>query len=140
MNQILTRINNNIEQGLFKRGYTQPDIRALVKTQIYVAVISSISLALIIRSSMVLDYIAGTALATLNFLALASIIQQIILVQKTAVTALLVSFYGRLALSAIILYLLIAWAHASVPALLSGLSTVVVSIFIGGAIHYLGKK
>ncbi len=86
------------------------------------------------------DYFAGAALATLNFLALARIIQELVYLRRGAVSVQLFSFYGRLILTAGVLFVLIAYAGSSVTALLVGLSTVLINILLWGLSQLLGKK
>jgi hypothetical protein len=75
-------------------------------------------------------FAAGALLATVNFFFLAKVIQEIVHVQRGAVAALLFGFYLRLILTGVALFLLIAWGEVSAVALLAGLTTVVVAIFV----------
>jgi len=86
------------------------------------------------------DYFAGVVLATVNFLALARIIQELVYLRKGAVSVQLFSFYCRLIITAGVLFLLISYAKSSVPALLVGLSTVLINILLWGMSQLLGKK
>lgn len=86
------------------------------------------------------DYFAGVVLATVNFLALARIIQELVCLHKGAVSVQLFSFYCRLIITAGVLFLLISYAKSSVPALLVGLSTVLINILLWGMSQLLGKK
>jgi hypothetical protein len=85
------------------------------------------------------DFCIGTVLGTLNFLALARFIQELVFLRRRAVLSLLVSFYVRLLLTGGALYgVLILW-HASVAMVLMGLGTVLVNILLWGIVHFLGR-
>ena len=81
----------------------------------------------------------GVLLGTMNFLALGKIVQELIFMQKGAVLIQLFSFYGRLVLTALAFYLLIAFTGASAIMLLLGMSTVVLNILLWGMAQFLGK-
>ncbi|HKK32254.1 MAG TPA: ATP synthase subunit I [Desulfomicrobiaceae bacterium] len=117
-----------------------PEVRRLVQNQVYLALLCLPLLGGWKWFPWGGDLAVGVLLGTLNFYALATFVQQLVLVQKGAVTAQLISFYGRLFLTAAVLYGLIVWNQSSVTALLVGLSSVIVNILIWGAFHYLGKK
>jgi hypothetical protein len=117
-----------------------PEVRRLVQNQIYISLLCLPLFGTWKWFPWGGDLAAGVLLGTLNFYALANVVQQLVLVQKGAVTAQLISFYGRLILTALALFGLIVWKHSSVTALLVGLSSVIANILIWGAFHYLGKK
>lgn len=76
------------------------------------------------------DFAAGALLATWNFYFLSGFVHRVLDKQRANVTGMLFRFYGRLILTGIALYALIALAGSSVIALLAGLSTVVVTVLI----------
>ena len=117
-----------------------PEVRQLILNQLYLAAASMPFLGFWGKTGWIFDLAAGVVLGTLNFYALAKVVQELVMVQKGAVTAQLISFYGRLFLTAIALYVLIVLNRSSVAALLVGLSSVIANILIWGAVHYLGKK
>lgn len=84
-------------------------------------------------------FVAGAALGTLNFLALARMLQELVYMHKGAVAVQMFSFYSRLLLTAGALYALIVMAHVSIGWLLAGISTVLINILLWGMIHLLGK-
>jgi predicted membrane channel-forming protein YqfA (hemolysin III family) len=88
-----------------------------------------------------LGFFAGAAIITLNFYALARVAPGLAQLAKGAVAPLLFQFYGRLILTGVLLYLLIAWLHVSVIALLAGLSTVIVNALLWATLFYIiGRK
>lgn len=133
-------IHRKVERGLYKRGFRVPEVRQLIRNQLYLAAVSIPLLGLWNVVGWAADFSAGVLLGTLNFYALAKVVQELVLVQKGAVTAQLISFYGRLFVTSVALYVLIVLNHSSVVSLLVGLSSVIANILIWGAFHYLGKK
>jgi hypothetical protein len=85
------------------------------------------------------DFAAGVLLGTINFLALARIIQELVYVQKGAVAVQMFSFYGRLALTAAVFYVLVVMQGSSAAWLLVGFSTVLINILLWGMTQILGK-
>ncbi|UIJ37282.1 ATP synthase subunit I [Desulfobaculum bizertense] len=134
-------MNETFEARLYHMGYVLPDVRALVRNQFYLTGLSFlVAVATGWMLPFVWDFCAGAVLMTLNFSSLAKFVQHLIHRQKGAVVQLLVSFYGRLLLTGLALYALIAWGNANVVSLLAGLSTVVVTILIWGAAQVIGKN
>lgn len=120
-----------IERFLRRRGYTHPDVRRLVALQIVLAAVAS-ALALAVCGAgscgnLGWSVAAGALLATVNFASLARFAQHLPYVQQGAVAALLIRFYGRLALTGLALAGCIILGRASVAGLLAGLSTVLVT-------------
>ncbi|MGM0645757.1 MAG: ATP synthase subunit I [Thermodesulfobacteriota bacterium] len=112
----------------------------LVRNQIYVAGASCLFVLVIAQGQRwALDFLAGAILITANFYFLARFLTELVHMRKGAVTALLTGFYIRLAILAIVLFVLIVIAKASVPALLAGLSTAVANIFLWGAGKMVGR-
>jgi hypothetical protein len=134
---MLKILQTRIERQLYKRGFHVPDVRKMAGQQMELMLLSVLALPL---GRLGFDYFAGVALATLNFLALARIIQELVYLRKGAVSVQLFSFYGRLILTAGVLFVLIAYAGSSVSALLVGLSTVLINILLWGLSQLLGKK
>ena len=85
------------------------------------------------------DFFSGVFLGTINFLALAKVIQELVYLQRGAIGINLFSFYGRMMLTAFLFYVLIALKKASVVALLLGVSTVLINILLWGTVYFLGK-
>lgn len=125
-----------IEKWLYFRGFQVPEVRKLAANQVC---ITMVSLLAVVFGSTGVDFFLGVVLGSLNFLALAKVIQELVYLQKGAVGINLLSFYGRLVLTALIFYVLIVVKKASVVALLLGLSTVLMNILLWGLGHFFGK-
>jgi len=139
----LAGIHQRVETFLYKRGFKAPEIRQLVRNQLYILAVSCFAaVGLGWFSPEFLYFAMGTLLVTFNFYSLAKFVQQLVLFKSTrkAVVELLLRFYGRLFLSGLFLCVLIAWVGVSAVALLAGLSTVVVTIFLWGGSRFIGQK
>lgn len=126
-----------IEKFLFRNGFHVQDVRRIAVYQVEIMLASLLALPL---GASGLAFVLGTALGSLNFLALARVLQEVVYLRRGAVAVQLFSFYGRLAITAAALFVLIAYAKTPVSALLFGLSTVLVSILLWGMTQFLGKK
>lgn len=126
-----------IERQLYKKGFHVPGVRKMAAQQIAILLLSVLALSFGRHG---VDFFIGAVLATVNFLTLARIVQELVCLQKGAVSVQLLSFYGRLILTASVLFLLIVYAKSSVVALLAGLSTVLINILLWGMSQFLGKK
>lgn len=133
---MLQRIQKTIERWLYGRGFHVPEVRKMALYQICILLGSLPALML---GDMGLDFIAGVVLGSMNFLAMGKVIQEVVYLQKGAVAVQLFSFYGRLVLTALALYLLIVVKGASVPWVLLGVSTVLINILLWGMSQFLGK-
>lgn len=129
-------IQKRIEHGLYARGFYVPDVRTMARHQILILLLA---LPAAFLGGAGQAFAAGTALGTINFLALGKVLQELVFMQKGALPIQLFSFYGRLALTALALYLLIVFAGASGVWLLLGLSTVLANILLWGMSQILGK-
>jgi len=125
-----------IEQYLYRKGFHVPEVRTLASQQVVLLIYSILALSF---GRLGADYFSGVVLGTVNFLALARIIQELVYLRKGAVPVQLFSFYGRLILTAGVLFVLIVYAGSSVSALLIGLSTVLINILLWGMSQFLGK-
>ena len=123
-------------RSLYDWGFHVPEVRGLALRQIYM-LMATVPCALMGKTG--LDIAVGVLLGTMNFLALGKIVQELIFMQKGAVLIQLFSFYGRLVLTALAFYLLIAFTGASAIMLLLGMSTVVLNILLWGMAQFLGK-
>ncbi len=126
-----------IEQYLYRKGFHVPEVRTLASQQVVLLIYSMLALPF---GRLGADYFSGVVLGTVNFLALARIIQELVYLRKGAVPVQLFSFYGRLILTAGVLFVLIVYAGSSASALLIGLSTVLINILLWGISQRLGKK
>ena len=129
-------MRRKIERRLYDWGFHVPEVRGLALHQIYM-LMATVPCALMGKTG--LDIAVGVLLGTMNFLALGKIVQELIFMQKGAVLIQLFSFYGRLVLTALAFYLLIAFTGASAIMLLLGMSTVVLNILLWGMAQFLGK-
>lgn len=131
----------SVEGILRSLGYTQPEVRRLVALQVLVALSCCVA-ALVTGglSAFMWSLAAGALLATVNFASLARFAQHLPYVQGGAVTALLIRFYGRLALTGLALFGLIVCGGASITGLLLGLSTVLVTAMFWGLARFGGNN
>lgn len=125
-----------IERLLYRWGYFVPEVRRMVAAQMVIALLA---VGLLPFGSWGIGFCAGVVLATINFLALAKVIQELVFVRRGAVAALLMGFYVRLLLTAAALYVLIVSWQVSVVMLLAGVSTVVLNILLWGIVHCVGR-
>lgn len=137
---MIQRIRHKLDKFLYKRGVHLYEIRRLLRTQLFVALILSLSFLFIFRDLWAIHFFAAAVLATINFYVLAQLIQKLVFVSKNAIISLLLSFYARLAGLGIALYAMLIWAHFSLVAVLAGLSTTLVSIMLWGAVFYIEQK
>jgi len=138
-----TGMGRAIEGFLYRRGFRVAGARRLVVIQAAIAACScAAGLGLGWAWPPALHFAVGSLLATVNFYFLAKFTQRLLGGGDTfgAVPRQLLRFYGRLALTAAALYVLIVHAGFSVAALLAGLSTVVVTMLIWGAAQVAGKN
>lgn len=133
---MLRKILRKIEHRLYAWGFHVPEVRKLALFQICIALAS---LPCVFLGKVGVDFMLGTLLGSINFLALAKVVQELVFLQKNAILVQLFSFYGRLILTAVAFYLLIVFTNASVIALLLGISTVVLNILLWGVTQFLGK-
>lgn len=116
----------SIDRWLYAKGFTQPEVRRLMRGQLLIAFFGSCAAVLVtLGSAWGLAFAAGAGLITANFWVLARVAPDLMHSHKgAAVVAQMFLFYIRLALTGLALYVLIAWLRAPVTGLLFGLSTV----------------
>lgn len=137
----LTQIPGRIDRALLRRGFSQLEVRRLVRAQFVLSgALVLVALVAAGLSGWGLAFAAGAALATANFYSLARFVQHLVRMRQGAVLALLVRFYGRLILTGVVLYGLIVWLEAPIWALLAGLSTVLVTALYWGATRLHGHN
>ncbi len=135
-----SEITHAVEALLYRRGFAHEDTRVLVRNQILLTgAICALSLVLGWFWGWLWDVAAGALLMTFNFYLMSDFLQHVLLKQDGAVSRQLFRLYGRLLLTGAALAMLIVWARASIPALLLGLSSVVVTILIWGIQRMTGK-
>ena len=134
-------IKTKMESWLYKRGFEIPEVRQLISMQLALASVSILVVSIVTGfGSWATAFTVAALLVTVNFYHLAKFVQKIVYVRKGAVLATLIRFYGRLILTGVVLYALIAWVHADVFALLAGVSTVVASSLLWGATRIFGHN
>jgi hypothetical protein len=133
-------MTNGIDRYLYKHGFVNEEVRWLVRNQI----VLTLALLLLLPAGFLavwpLDMVVGGVIGTLNFYALAKVVQGLIFLRQGSVVLLLFGFYIRLGLTGVALYMLIVWCGSSVVALLVGLSLVLVNILMYGAKYFVGQK
>ncbi|MFN2268205.1 MAG: ATP synthase subunit I [Desulfonatronovibrio sp.] len=132
-------MNKRVENFLHRRGIILPQVRLLVRNQIYLSVLGSILFLIFFYGSAFIGFFTGAMLGTFNFYFIAKLIQELVHIKKGAVTPLLFSFYVRLGLTALILYFAIVHWNANIYSLLLGLSIVLLNVLIFGA-TLVGQK
>ena len=133
------RLNQKVESWLQKRGLVLHNVRILVRNQIYLSIIGVLITLIFFSSSVWIGFATGAVLGSLNFYFLARLIQELIHIKKGAVTPLLFSFYIRLGLTALVLYIAIVFWNANIFSLIIGLSVVLLNVLIFGA-TLVGQK
>jgi len=133
---MLATMQKKIERVLYARGFHVPEVRKMALRQVYFLLGVLPALAFGWKG---VDLATGVLLGTLNFLALAKLIQELVYLQKSAVVVQIFSFYGRLLITALAFYVLIAHLGSSGVWLLMGFSTVLINILLWGMSQFLGK-
>ncbi len=126
-------MNSRVEKFLYNRGLVLPKVRFLVRNQIYLSLLGLILFVIFLPLSWVIGFSVGALVVSFNFYFLAKLSQELVYIQKGALTSLLFSFYLRLILTGVILYAAIVFLGADIFALLIGLSIILLNIFIFGA-------
>jgi len=128
---VLDKMNQRIERRLVKSGFSIPDIRLIVRNQIYVSLGTSLVIVLVtLFSRWSLAYLAGALLALVNFWTLARVTQELVYDRKRGPFLLFVIFMVKMTLSGLALWWLIGVERVPHWGLISGLGTVVVNITI----------
>ncbi|MDD4650030.1 MAG: ATP synthase subunit I [Desulfoplanes sp.] len=134
------KLTAGIDRYLFRHGFRIEEVRTLVRNQICLTLLTFILIPGLYLWTWPLAVLAGALLGTVNFYALAKVVQGVIFLRQGSVQLLLFGFYARLGLTGIALYILIVWCRSSVVALLVGLSLVLVNILVYGAKYFVGQK
>jgi len=136
---ILDRINKRTEAFLHGRGLVLHQVRIMVRNQVYLSILGTVIFLIFFYGPLLTGFVTGAVLGTFNFYFLAKLIQELVHVKKGAVTPLLFSFYIRLGLTGLILYVAIVYWNANIFSLLIGLSVVLLNVLIFGA-TLVGQK
>jgi len=137
---MLTGLVQRIDATLYRRGFALTDARRLMRNQILLAAGCTAVACLVTGfSAWGLSFAAGALIISINFWWLVKAAQELVQVKRGAVFTLLTLFYGRLALTAVAIAGLVAWAGASVYGLLAGLSTVLFNAVLWGVLQIRHK-
>lgn len=130
---MLGKMNQRVERMLVSSGFLVPDVRIVVRNQVYVSLGTSLVIMLVtLFSRWSLAYLAGAILALANFWTLARVAQELVYDGKKGPFILFVIFIGKLTLSGLALWWLIGVERVPHWGLISGLGTVVVNITATG--------
>ncbi|MCJ2166116.1 MULTISPECIES: ATP synthase subunit I [unclassified Pseudodesulfovibrio] len=133
-------MNQRLERLLIRSGFPKPDVRILIRNQIYVSLGSSLVIMLVtLFSRWSLAYLAGAVIALANFWTFARVTQILVYNQKRGPFLLFVIFMGKMTLSGLALWWLIGVERVPHWGLILGLGTVVVNITATG-LNQMGKK
>lgn len=129
--RVLEMINQQLERWLYHCGFHLPDMRVIIRNQIYVSLGTSLVIMLVtLFSQWSLAYAAGALIALANFWALTRIVQHLVHVRKGAPFMLFVIFMGKMTLSGLALWWLIGVERVPHWGLIAGLGTVVVNVTV----------
>jgi len=135
------KINRPVERLLAKSGFVHPEVRLIIRNQIYVSLGTSLVIVLVtLFSQWSLAFAAGAFLALINFWAMARIVQALIYVRKGAPFLLFAIFMGKMTLSGLALFWLIGVQQVPIWGLVAGLGTVVANIAVTGLVQMGHKK
>ena len=130
---MLGKMNQRLERLLVRSGFNKPDVRIIVRNQIYVSLGSSLVIMLAtLFSRWSLAYLAGAMLALVNFWTLARVVQELVHDRNKGPYLLFVIFMGKMTLSGLALWWLIGVERVPHWGLIAGLGTVVVNITATG--------
>ncbi len=138
---MLETINKKVEHLLVKNGFVRPDIRIIIRNQIYASLGSSLVIMLVtLFSRWSFAYAAGAILALVNFWALSRIAQALVYVPKGGPFKLFVIFMVKMTLSGAALWWLIGVERVPHWGLITGIGTVPLNVAISGLIQVGNKK
>ncbi|MUM77416.1 hypothetical protein GKC30_07220 [Pseudodesulfovibrio sp. F-1] len=138
--KVLEMINQRVERLLVKSGFDRPDVRILVRNQIYVSLGTSLVIVLVtLASRWSLAFAAGAVLALVNFWALARVVEMLIRTQEGGPQKMFVIFVVKMTLSGLALYWLIGVERVPHWGLITGLGTVVINVAATG-LSQVGRK
>lgn len=134
-------INQKVERLLVRCGFDRPDMRIIVRNQIYVSLGTSLVIVLVtLFSRWSFAFTAGALIALANFWALTRIVQHLVVHRKGAPFKLFVIFMGKMTLSGLALYWLIGVEKVPHWGLISGLGTVVINVATTGLMQVRQHK
>lgn len=134
---------HEIEKALFRRGIVSETVRQVMLVQILIcAACLVIGLACLPFTAWPLFFGMGGVMITVNFYFMSRLVSRLVGLEFNGriLAALLFSLFGRLLLTALVLFVFVYWWKIPVVPLVAGLSTVVVTIAILGAVQAFGHK
>ena len=138
--KVLGKMNQRLERLLVWSGFERPDVRIVVRNQIYVSLGTSLVIMLAtLFSRWSLAYLAGAILALVNFWTLARVVQELVYDRRKGPYLLFVIFMGKMTLSGLALWWLIGVERVPHWGLIAGLGTVVVNITATGLVQLREK-
>ncbi len=130
-----------LDQLLAKAGFHHLEGRALLRDQIVMALVTSLTaLALSELGTWGVAYSCGALLITVNFWWLVRFAQGLLSSTAGAVGGAFFRFFVRLGITGVSLYVMIVEAGWPVWAILAGMSTVMVTILVWGALRRAGSN
>lgn len=139
----LARFTNAVDAKLYAKGFTTPEARTMIRNQCLTA-FASLAVCVVLSRFWLwpISFALGAALAAWNFYGLAKFVQNIIFVkyEKSAIINLLVRFYGRMLATGLCIFAFIQWNGSNATALVAGLSTTLVTLFVWGGVKFLAHK
>ncbi len=134
-------MRERLDRLLARLGFHHPEGRALVRDQIVMALVTSLTaLALSRLEPWGVAYASGAALITVNFWWLVKFAQGLLSNTAGMVGGAFFRFFLRLGVTGAGLYAMIVEAGWPVWAILAGMSTVMVTILVWGALKRAGSN
>lgn len=119
-----------INEFLSARGIKNSDVQWILSFQFLFVLGCVFCLGLSGWRDSLPGFLTGALIMTFNLFTLAKILPHLIQQKNGSVPALLFSFYLRLIVVGVILYLAIVWANFSVTSLLAGVSTLLITSMV----------
>jgi len=130
-----------IGRMLARVGFHHPEGRTLLRDQIMMALVTSLAaLVLSQGGAWGVAWGCGAALITVNFWWMVRFAQGLLASTAGAVGGSFFRFFARLGITGVGLYLMIVEAGWPVWAVLAGMSTVMVTILVWGALKWAGSN
>jgi ATP synthase I chain len=134
-------MRERLDKLLLRIGFTHPEGRALMRDQIVMALVTSLTaLSLSELGEWGVAYACGALLITVNFWWLIRFAQGLLANAAGAVGGTFFRFFVRLGVTGAGLYAMIVAAQWPVWAVLAGMSTVMATILVWGALRRPGAN
>jgi hypothetical protein len=134
-------MRSQLDRLLAQLGFHHAEGRALLRDQIVMALVTSLT-ALVLSGQQAWGqaYACGALLVTVNFWWMVRFAQGLLASQAGAVGGAFFRFFVRLGITGAGLYVMIVEAEWPVWAILAGMSTVMVTILVWGALRRAGSN